>query len=73
MLDPFGGQNDIFQLFNIFFYQNKEKQKIEQAKINKNTQRGFLYGDVAQIGSTTKNPIILVTSHSRRILNVRVT
>ena len=35
--------------------------------------QGFLYGKVGQIGSITKNPKILVTSHSRRILKVRVT
>ena len=41
--------------------------------LNMGLSQGFLYGEVAQIGSITKNHKILVTSHSRRILNVRMT
>ena len=46
-------------------------QKFGRKYCGKN--QGFLYWEVGQIGSFTKNPKILVTSHSRRILKVRVT
>ena len=50
----------------------KKEKKITEFNFVRWPQ-GFLYWEVGQIGSITKNPKILVTSHSRRILKVRVT